>query len=346
MSSKPKRLGKGLGSLLKNPVPVEPGTDRPQPLAPATAPGAPPASHTPHAPDVPRETPAAYGRSVGTEQSLPHGVRICQISIASVRPNPSQPRRSFDELALKQLSDSISSHGLLQPIVVRSVMEQGAGGGARYELIAGERRWRAARMAGLDTIPALVREASDQASAELALIENLLREDLNVVERAVALRELCERYALTHGQAAERIGQDRSSVTNLLRLLDLDTQCLDLLASGRLSMGHGRALLGVRDQGARAELGRQAADEQWSVRELERRCKQAAAPRVAHASTSQPVRSAVVVDLEKRLGEWLGTQVSIQTDRTGKRGSMTFAFYGLEHFESLLQRLGLTDREE
>jgi ParB family transcriptional regulator, chromosome partitioning protein len=362
MASKPKRLGKGLGSLIKAPVQVESGAatapptnSTPQPGQSYQAPRSSTAPHssTPHT-DVSRGTSGARTNHSDESLELTDGISIQQIPIDDIRPNPAQPRRSFDEIALKQLSDSIAQHGLLQPIVARRVSNaagpSGGGGGVGQtsgwvELIAGERRWRAAKMAGLESIPAIVREASDQTSAELALIENLLREDLNVVERAMALRELCDRYAMTHGQIADRIGQDRSSVTNLLRLLELDGDTLELLASGRLSMGHGRALLSVRDTQRREELSKLASQEQWSVRELERRCKEPPAPRGVNAPLGAPVRSTAVVDLERRLGEQLGTKVAIATDKSGKRGTMTFAFYGLEHFESLLQRLGLNDRD-
>lgn len=368
MASKPKRLGKGLGSLIKSPVQVEshPGLSSPSSHPPQQAHHGHPAqaaqppqqgtspadSRSPQ--DVSRETSHRDPGQTIDNLTLPNGLSIQHIPVNDIRPNPAQPRRSFDEIALKQLSDSISQHGLLQPIVVRRVSAPigvgsgGPGGNDRnvwVELIAGERRWRAAKLAGLETIPAIVREASDQTSTELALIENLLREDLNVVERAMALRELCDRYSMTHGQIADRIGQDRSSVTNLLRLLELDDNTLNMLACGRLSMGHGRALLSVRDPDRRAALSEQASQQQWSVRELERRCKEPPAARGGNTSLGEPARSTAVVDLERRLGEQLGTKVAITTDRTGKRGSMTFAFYGLEHFESLLQRLGLNDRD-
>lgn len=356
MTTKPKRLGKGLGALIKNPATVEAPREPVQRVPVKT-------ETTQVSGDVPRETstqPVPPSKNPLAEEIVSDG-SLVHISLDSVRPNASQPRRHFDEEALKQLSDSLRQHGLLQPIVVRAVPSLaqigssgqvaatggrggGSGGGVRYELIAGERRWRAAKMAGLTTIAAVVRETDDRGSAELALIENLQREDLNVVERASALRELCERFGLTHGQAAERVGQDRSSVTNLLRLLELDEKTLGLLATGQLSMGHGRALLSVRDEAAREQLAVAAAQEQWSVRELERRCKfpDKLAGKSTANSPSKPTNA--VIDLERRLGEQLGTKVMIKTDRTGKRGVMSLTFYGLEHFESLLNKLGLDDR--
>jgi len=327
MAAKPKRLGKGLGAMMKGPVVVPPAD-------PATPAGA----------DVPRGTPVARHEDVlnslgAATSQVSTKNRVMELDLRAITPNPAQPRRVFDEVATQELSDSIKSHGLIQPILVRDL---GPTASPRWELIAGERRWRAAQLAGLATIPALSREMSDQDSAEVALIENLQREDLNVVERATALRELCSRFSLTHAEVSQRVGLDRSSVTNLLRLLELDEVILDELSRGRLSMGHGRALLGESQSDRRRAWAVSTIEHQWSVRELERRIK---AGRVAAGKTVPSVagRSPAIMDLERRLGDRLGTKVSIKTDRTGKKGSMTLTFYGLEHFESVLDRMGLAD---
>ncbi len=337
MATKPKRLGKGLGALMKAPAPVvvEPESRAPETIEtgrvePSSA--------------VPRGTSPSSGDAIDAIESsnvrrvgeIP-GARM--VLVDAIRPNPSQPRRQFEADALKTLSDSIQIHGLLQPIVVRYIAGSSPAD-PRWELVAGERRWRAAKLAGMDSIPAIVREMDDKASAEVALIENLQREDLNVVERATALRELCSRFSLTHAKVSERVGLDRSSVTNLMRLLELDAAILDELAVGRLSMGHGRALLAELEPARRGSLANETIRQQWSVRELERRIKNGAPQ---PTSTSRSV-SPAIADLEKRLGDRLGTKVAIKTDRTGKKGSMTLAFYGLEHFESVLDRMGLADQ--
>ncbi len=366
MAQKTKRLGKGLGALMKKPVEVDPEIAARE-ASPASAGETSPAAVEQEAtasvvePSLEREAAGTTrGRSTGKAHAatpVPRGTRVDElpaaeavsfggttdgvrmIPIESISPNPFQPRREFDQDALQTLSDSLRTHGVLQPIVVRPVLAAGgAGGGAAWELVAGERRWRAAKLAGLSEIPAMVKSLDDQASAEVALVENLQREDLNVVERASALKALCETCSLTHGQAGERVGLDRATVSNLIRLLELDESSLSYLSSGLLSMGHGRALLGERSIERRSGLAQQAAQEQWSVRELERRVRAAAREQTPRAPKSP---SPAIADLERRLGEQLGTKVAIRTDRTGKKGAMTIEFYGLEHFEALVGRMGI-----
>lgn len=330
MATKPKRLGKGLGALMKGPVVVEPTTTptpTPRPVSRETS--------------ILKETDTSTDLEVGEQIRTPTN-GVIEVEVASVTPNPAQPRRVFDQRALQELSDSIQSHGLLQPILVRDL---GLKASPRWELIAGERRWRAAQLAGLKTLAAIPRAMSEQDSAEVALIENLQREDLNVVERATALRELCSRFALTHAEVSSRVGLDRSSVTNLLRLLELDAEILEYLSSGRLSMGHGRALLSEPVSEQRRGWAASAIEHQWSVRELERRIKAAVKATKTQADPANETfgKSPAITDLERRLGERLGTKVSIKTDRTGKKGSLTLSFYGLEHFENMLERMGLAD---
>src|SRR6476469_6821729 len=195
-----------------------------------------------------------------------------QIPVDLISPNPLQPRRDFDEETLIALAGSLGDRGVLQPVLVRP---SAAG---TYELIAGERRWRAAQLAGLDTIPALVRVHDDAESLELALIENMAREDLNPVEEARACALLVEELGLTREEIGRRVGRSRVAVSNLLRLLDLPDEILALLVEGRLTEGHGRALLTAPDHGDRRRLGRAAADEGWTVRETEARARDAARP--------------------------------------------------------------------
>ena len=192
-----------------------------------------------------------------------------EVPLDLIRANPNQPRKEFSGEALMALSESIKARGVLQPIVLRPLP------GGNYELIAGERRWRASRMAGLDTIPAVVRDTEDAERLELALIENMAREDLNPVEAARACSALTDDLGLSREEVARRVGRSRAHLTNLVRLLGLPDEALDLLAAGDLTEGHGRAILVTRDHGMRRDLARAAAAEGWSVRETERRAREA-----------------------------------------------------------------------
>jgi len=196
-----------------------------------------------------------------------HGLR--DVAVELVQPNPRQPRRHFDEEALAALSESIRSRGLLQPIVVRPLA------GGTYELVAGERRLRAARLAGLETVPALARETEDGERLELALAENMAREDLNPIEEARACATLVEDLGLTKEEVGRRVGRSRVAVSNLIRLLELPDEALELVESGALSEGHGRALLTCHDHDARRRLALSARDEGWSVRATESRAREA-----------------------------------------------------------------------
>jgi ParB family chromosome partitioning protein len=195
------------------------------------------------------------------------GEELRQIPVDLIAPNPGQPRRSFEDDTLLALADSIKARGILQPVLVRPLV------GGRYELIAGERRWRAARLAELDTIPALVRRNDDAASFELALIENMAREDLNPVEEARACAALVEELGLTREEVGLRVGRSRVAISNLIRLLELPDDALELIERGELTEGHGRALLLTDDHVARRTLARAAADGHWSVRDLESRAR-------------------------------------------------------------------------
>ena len=259
-----------------------------------------------------------------------HGTLVVQLGIDEIIPNKYQPRISVHPTALAELAASIRQTGVMQPVIVRPA----DGGG--YELVAGERRWRAAMEAGLGTIPAIVRELSDEQSAEWALIENVQREDLNPVERARAFANLSDRFGLTHAQIAERVGIDRTSVTNLLRILDLEPRVLDLVGDGRLSLGHAKALLAFPPGEGRVRVAQAAVRDSWSVRRVE------AAARGAGGSGGgdRPKRPANLVELERQLGEHLGTKVHIMADRKGEKGRIALEFYSLEHFDGLMAKMG------
>ena len=202
------------------------------------------------------------GRAPGTES----GPRLAEIAIEQIRPNPRQPRDHFDDEALDAIAGSIAEHGMLQPVVLRELADG-------YELIAGERRWRAAQRAGLEKVPAVIRDATPRESLELAIIENVQREDLNAIEEALAYKLLIDEMSLTQEQVAERVGRDRSTVANYLRLLRLPAAVQNMLVVGALTMGHARALLAVEDGGALRRLAEEVVAKGLSVRQTETRAK-------------------------------------------------------------------------
>src|SRR5271165_5948983 len=206
--------------------------------------------------------------SVSDEPATAHAQELRELPVELISPNPKQPRRRFDEQALVALAASLGESGVLQPVLVRPRA------GGTYELIAGERRWRAARMAGLDAIPALVRARADAEALELALIENMAREDLSPIEEARACAALVEELGLTREEVGRRVGRGRVAVSNLVRLLDLPDEVIELLQEGVLSEGHGRALLLAEDHAKRRTLARSAAQEGWSVRVTEERARE------------------------------------------------------------------------
>ena len=239
------------------------------------------------------------------------------VPVDLIEASPHQPRRRFDEEALVALADSVRARGVLQPVLLRPLAHGG------YELVAGERRWRAAKLAALEEIPALIREREDAESLEVALIENMAREDLNPVEEARACAALVEELGLTREEVGTRVGRSRVAVSNLLRLLDLPDDTLEMLESGALSEGHGRALLLAEDHGDRRRLGREAAAQGWSVRELERRARAGRgesldpARRARRARGVHPDLAAALADVGDRLGSALGGDVRVRPDGDG-----------------------------
>ena len=253
------------------------------------------------------------------------GEDLRNVPVELIVPNPRQPRRSFDEDALLALSGSLRERGVLQPVLIRPVA------GGTYELVAGERRWRAAQLAGLDTIPALVRARDDAESLEAALIENMAREDLNPVEEARACAALVEELGLTRESVGLRVGRSRVAVTNLLRLLDLPDEVLELLERGDLSSGHGRALLLASDHADRRRLARSAVAEGWSVRTLEARAREAnappvgqPAPRVGSGRALHADQQAAVEQIADALGGALGIEVTVRPRGDGYRVELAF----------------------
>ena len=269
---------------------------------------------------------------LGGNASKPRGEQpeeLSQLAVGSLRPGKYQPRTRMDEASLAELADSIRARGVIQPIVVRPV------GTNQYEILAGERRWRAARIAGLERVPALVREVADDAALGIGLIENIQREDLNPLEEANGLKRLIEEFRLTHEEVAQAIGRSRAGVTNLLRLLELAPAVQEMLQDGRIDMGHARALLSL-SKARQVEVAGQVAARGLSVRETERLVQHAAeAP-----SARGPARrlDADTRRLQEELSESLGANVHLKT-RQGGKGSVVIDYSSLDELQGLVSRL-------
>jgi ParB family chromosome partitioning protein len=249
-----------------------------------------------------------------------------------------QPRVDFREESLAELAESIRAQGILQPIVVRPLPEQGGGSEMRYEIVAGERRWRAAQLAGLDSVPALVRNVPDEAAVAISLIENIQRENLNPVEEAEALKRLVEEFGLTHEQAAEAVGRSRVSVSNLLRLLELPEAVREMLARRELDMGHARALLAIGSPQLLVEIARRAVRDSWSVRETERAASRvAAAGGFAKRKAQKPSVDPNILRLEAKLGEKLGAVVAIEHGKKG--GRIVIRYHSVDELEGILDHI-------
>jgi len=259
------------------------------------------------------------------------------VDIERIHADPRQPRRRFDEASLASLAASIRTAGLMQPIVLRP---REAGG---FRIIVGERRWRAAQNVGLATVPAIVRDIDDRTAAEWALIENIQREDLNPLERAEAFRRLIDEYGMTHQDVAERVGLNRSTVSNLLRLLELDDFCRDAVINGRLTQAHAKLLLAVGDLAVRRKLTELAIREDWSVRTLDKRIASVVGPHRKSATTSGA--PAHRHDLERQLSDHLGTRVRVHPGKKKGTGRLSIEFYSLDQFDGLMQRLGFKGSE-
>lgn len=258
--------------------------------------------------------------SVADQQDI--GEELRELPLDAIVASPRQPRREFDAEALQALAGSLQEQGVLQPVLVRPLA------GGTYELVAGERRWRAAAIAGLERIPAIVREREDAAALEAALIENMAREDLNPVEEARACAALVEELGLTRKEIGRRVGRSRVAVTNLVRLLDLPDEAIELLQSGALSEGHGRALLLAEDHGVRRVLAREAAARGWSVRATEEKARasnEPAARRASRRRAAHPDQEQAAGEIAQALSGALGTDVRVRPTAGGYRAELAFA---------------------
>ena len=343
------KLGRGLGSLI--PVPIRP------PVGGQSLPVNPPAG-VDSRDDLAVPTklePSSPVRAMGggtTEPKPRQAVLAVEaavmqptegmvtfIPVRAIQPGKYQPRGGMDPVALDTLARSIEQSGLMQPVVVRPL----DGSPGRYELIAGERRWRAMDQLGRQEIPAIIQLVDDRQAAELSLIENLQREDLNPMDRAAALRRLADEFDFTHQDLARRVGLDRATVSNLLRLNDLDGGSASHVRSGAISLGHAKVLMGVTEVGVRRNLAEQAAVHGWSVRELEGAIREGAGvPRgtVPVKPKSRGPKSAHLADLRRQLEQHLGTRVDIRVGRKKGSGELRIQFFSLDEFDGLMQRIG------
>jgi len=258
------------------------------------------------------------------------GEEVRMLALDELRAGPHQPRQEFDESKLVELANSIRESGVLQPVIVRSA-------GAGYEIVAGERRVRAARMAGRSDLPAIIRNYSDEEVLVLSLVENVQRHDLNPIDKAQAYRRLTARFSTTQEEVAKRLGLDRSSVANMVRLLDLPDEIQDLVRGGSMGMGHARALLPLGDDAAQLTLAERIVREGLSVRAVEETVRNGRDPRKTPQRRSQPRKTPQVRALEDELRGLLGTKVSIQDSR-GK-GKIVIEYYSADDFEGVLERL-------
>ncbi len=306
MAAKKKSLGRGLDALL--------GPTK-STAKPAAKQAVAPAVETPEAADISQQIDGEM-RTLGVEQ---------------LRRGKYQPRVDMHSDSLEDLADSIRVQGIVQPIVVRPIR------GGDYEIIAGERRWRAAQLAGLQEVPVVVRDMDDRAAIAVALIENIQRENLNPLEEARALERLIGEFDMTHQQAAEAVGRSRTAVSNLLRLLDLGETAAELVQSGELEMGHARALLALA-AGQQAEAARQVVKKGLSVRATERLVKQLLVDRRRPKGVTEPRRDPDLVSLEQRLSDKVGAPVQVQQGARG-RGKLVISYTSLDELDGILEHI-------
>lgn len=341
MAATKTRLGRGLDSLISGGGRSgDSAEQKPKTAAPVTSRKS--AARKKSAPA--KKTPA---KKVTAKKSAPAApvaeappepkTGLKEISIREIVPNPHQPRREFEETALQELAESIRAEGLLQPIVVR-VKDEG------YELIAGERRWRACQLLKMKQIPARVLETSETSSAVLSLIENLQREDLNPIEESMGYASLIREFGLTQEAVSERVGKSRAAIANSLRLLQLNKEIQGYLSRGHLSVGHAKVLLGVENPDTRLYLSRQILEHGWSVRETERQIERAraAGDRKAPSGNGRSVpetEATAIHDLERRIASSLSTRVTLR--HTPKKGKLIIEYHGNDDLQRLLDKMNL-----
>lgn len=364
-SNKKRGLGRGLGSLLGDQSAAQgaspqatPASAPPQPAAPApprspvtahanaqvTTPSTTPKTLSTSAPVTASQQPSQavqvdYPKAAPTASApvhVPDHARIWNIPIEKIMAGSHQPRKNFDKTLLEELAQSIREHGVLQPLLVRKKSD------GRYELIAGERRWRASQLAGLIDVPAIVKNFEDRQSAEVALIENIQREDLNPVEEAMAMSKLIQDFGLTQQEVAARVGKERATITNSLRLLALPHSVLDLVSERKISQGHAKVLLSLDNSLTQIELAKLTVEKTLSVRQLESQVKRSKSdePQLEEKrvdGTSAAVASQLVDSLSDDLRKSLGTKVQI--DYSAGKGKISIYFYSDEELSNLIDKI-------
>jgi len=303
MSKAPRRLGRGLSSLIS----------------------------------MPEETSQLQPNRAEGQESPPGNTGSVQLPADRIRPNPRQPRQHFSATQLQSLAHSIAQTGLIQPILVRAAAD------GFFEILAGERRWKAASMAGLTEIPAIVREATDEEMLEIALVENIFREDLNAIDRATAYRRYCDEFTLSADQVAQRVGEDRTTVTNYLRLLELPDEVKEWVVDGKLTMGHARCLLALPGPTARIQAAREAIEKEFSVRQIEKnvRDRLAARPQSADGKGKESEKRPLIRQLEEAFEQALGTRVEIIESRRKGKGKIIIHYADLDAFDWIAKDLGV-----
>lgn len=317
------RLGRGLSSLINvSDLPVE------KSVAP-TGPDAP-------APDLkPEPVPSVPRGTIAPDPTEVQGAMVIDVPIDQITPNPHQPRRTMNDATLVELAASIKATGLIQPILVRRTAD------GTIQLIAGERRWRASKLAGLKTIPAIVKDVDGFTQAQMALIENIQREDLNPIDRALGYRSLIQQLGLTQHELAGRLGEDRASVGHFMRLLDLAPAVQELVKSGQVSLGHAKLLVNVPDPKEQQRLAQLVVQQSLAVRNLERLINGGGAKGVNREKIAAG-NSMHLLDLEKNIARHLGMKVAIRAHRTAKgKGSIKIQYGSLDQFDDLMSRLGI-----
>lgn len=264
-----------------------------------------------------------------TPEGAAEDAEIVELPLERITPSRYQARQDFDEDSIRELASSIKEHGVMQPVVVRPVGED------LYELVVGERRWRACRQAGLETIPAVIRRVDDRTSGEMMLVENIQREDLNPVEEALAYRRLIEEFHLTQEEVASRVGKSRSFIANSLRLLQLPEGVRSLLGQGKLSVGHGKVLLGIPDPAGQEMLAREIVEKGLTVREAEKAVQRLLKEGGSRQKAREKKKDVELAAVEDRLRERLGTKVRIRPGRRG--GRIEIEYYGRDDLERLLE---------
>ena len=275
----------------------------------------------------------------GSEPLREQSGDVSMLPITVLRPNPDQPRRHFDPESLRELADSIKTQGIIQPLLVRPMADNAA-----YQIVAGERRWRAARLAGLDEVPVIIKDVTDEQAAALALIENLQREDLDPIEVAEGCRQLIDKYGLTQESAAKKLGKSRSAVTNSLRLLALPEDVRRMVSGGKLSFGHAKVLLGLPNEDLMRQAAAEVAAQNLNVRQTEALCKKltkpAKPPKEKDDNFTRPKRA---VEVEAALKEVTGSEVHV--DYKDGKGSLKIDFYSDDMLQKFVSLLGMYDPE-